>query len=599
MNDAKPTNVRQRVVLLTTLLAVLLYLDRLCLGIMAGPIKDDLRLSDGQMSLLFSVFFWAYAFGQVPAGWLSDRFGPRAMLSLYAVLWSIFTALLGLAHGFLLLLVFRLGVGLAEAGGYPASAGIIMRWVPFARRGLASGLVALGGRVGGALAPYLTALLMFAFMPADPRFGPADLLDPTALSRTLANPGDKVQEQARQAVIALLPPDTMNTTAALMAEDEEATPQQRQQLVDGLNAVLASPHLIEKIDLQDLDVSAEARRLAKFPAAERTPQQTQLLNRLVLEAVFPRALRKLLAASWRPVTYIYGALGIGMALLFWWYLRDRPWQHPGCNAAEIALIETAPPVAHPNVTPAPDLAKREASAHIVANREALAEVQSSQPADDPDVRLPPKDLSRLVSGAFPWQAVLTNSSLWFSSLGQFCTNFGWVAFLVNWLPRYLDEVYNVPVVERGVMASVPFLIGLTGMLAGGWLTDLLTQRHGLYWGRVLPQLVTRFVVLAAYLTCLLCQTPWQLVLLLSAVALATDLGTPAVWAFCQDVGGRHTAAVLGWTNMWGNFGAALSPLLLQPLIARLGWNAVFLACAGAYLLSGLAAFGMDARRRID
>jgi ACS family glucarate transporter-like MFS transporter len=52
--------------------------------------------------------------------------------------------------------------------------------------------------------------------------------------------------------------------------------------------------------------------------------------------------------------------------------------------------------------------------------------------------------------------------------------------------------------------------------------------------------------------------------------------------------------MLGWGNMWGNFGATLSPFVLNLVVERWGRDALFLTCAGAYLLSGVAAAGVDA-----
>lgn len=63
---------------------------------MAEPyIKQDLKLSTFQISFFFSVFFLSYALCQVPAGWLSDRFGARVMLVIYVLTWSFFTAMMG------------------------------------------------------------------------------------------------------------------------------------------------------------------------------------------------------------------------------------------------------------------------------------------------------------------------------------------------------------------------------------------------------------------------------------------------------------------------------------------------------------------------
>ena len=62
---ARPTGVRHFVVFLTTLVAVLLYLDRICLSIVERYVKDDLGLTNFQVGLLLSAFFWTYAIGQV------------------------------------------------------------------------------------------------------------------------------------------------------------------------------------------------------------------------------------------------------------------------------------------------------------------------------------------------------------------------------------------------------------------------------------------------------------------------------------------------------------------------------------------------------
>src|SRR5262249_45582934 len=88
-----PTAVRYGVLALLVGMAVLLYLDRICISIAQGRIREDLRLSQGEMSLVFSAFFFAYALGQVPAGWLGDRLGARLLLVACVLLWSLCTAL--------------------------------------------------------------------------------------------------------------------------------------------------------------------------------------------------------------------------------------------------------------------------------------------------------------------------------------------------------------------------------------------------------------------------------------------------------------------------------------------------------------------------
>src|SRR5687768_13372595 len=107
--ESTPTRVRYLVVGVAVLMSVLLYLDRFCISFAERLIKEDLGLSNAEISWILSAFFWSYALGQVPSGWFSDRFGARAMLAIYILVWSLFTALTGAAGGFLVLFLLRLG----------------------------------------------------------------------------------------------------------------------------------------------------------------------------------------------------------------------------------------------------------------------------------------------------------------------------------------------------------------------------------------------------------------------------------------------------------------------------------------------------------
>lgn len=153
----------------------------------------------------------------------------------------------------------------------------------------------------------------------------------------------------------------------------------------------------------------------------------------------------------------------------------------------------------------------------------------------------------------------------------------------------------MPAETRAFMTAIPPLVGWFGMLAGGALTDRLVQRIGLRWGRALPMSLSKFVAMGAYLACLANPSPWFAVVMFSIVAFTADLGIAAAWAFKQDVGGRHVGSILGWGNMWGNLGAAVTPPILIAIVgSNQNWSAAFVACAIAFFLSGIAALGIDA-----
>ena len=158
----KPTRVRYFVLSMAVAVSVLLYLDRYCLSTSDRAIKETLDLSEDQVAAILSIFFLPYAFGQLVLGYVADRFGARRTLSALMFAWSSVTGLMGFARGFLDLLVCRFACGVFESGAYPALVGLIRRWIPADRRGTASGIVSLGGRLAGTFTPWLTVVLMAA-----------------------------------------------------------------------------------------------------------------------------------------------------------------------------------------------------------------------------------------------------------------------------------------------------------------------------------------------------------------------------------------------------------------------------------------------------
>jgi len=162
---SNPTRIRYALLAVATANAFLLYLDRICMSavVQSPAFQSELNLSRGATGDILATFFLAYALGQLPAGYLADRFGPRKMLVAYIVLWSMATAFTGLTSTLFAMLAVRAACGLAEAGAYPASALVISRWFPLSHRARANAVVSFGGRVGNAIALWLTALAIANF----------------------------------------------------------------------------------------------------------------------------------------------------------------------------------------------------------------------------------------------------------------------------------------------------------------------------------------------------------------------------------------------------------------------------------------------------
>src|SRR3954453_12132381 len=150
-----------RVLLFAFLLAVVTYLDRVCISAAAPAIRRDLNLTFTQMGIVFSAFTLAYSLFEVPSGWLGDVKGPRRVLTRIVLWWSAFTMLTGAAGGvralgggrFLLgcgarpLVAIRFLFGAGEAGAFPNVARSFSRWFPVRERGRANGVMFFGSRI--------------------------------------------------------------------------------------------------------------------------------------------------------------------------------------------------------------------------------------------------------------------------------------------------------------------------------------------------------------------------------------------------------------------------------------------------------------------
>ncbi len=139
------------------------YIDRANLGVAEVMIRAELGLTKGQMGLILSAFFFTYAFGQLPAGWIVDRIGARLTYTGACLWWSFFTALTAAGTGFRSLFALRLCLGLGEAGAYPSNAKATSEWFPRKERGVASSIFDSGSRIGTALSLPLVSAILYYF----------------------------------------------------------------------------------------------------------------------------------------------------------------------------------------------------------------------------------------------------------------------------------------------------------------------------------------------------------------------------------------------------------------------------------------------------
>jgi len=139
-------------------LSAVAFLDRTNLSIAGLQISKEYVLSNQQLGWMASAFLTAYAVFQVPAGWISAKFGPRRVLTAGVLWWGVVTALTALlppsaSHAAMILIALRFALGVGESVAYPAANQFVMRWFPVEERGLVNGLIFAGVGAGSGLTP--------------------------------------------------------------------------------------------------------------------------------------------------------------------------------------------------------------------------------------------------------------------------------------------------------------------------------------------------------------------------------------------------------------------------------------------------------------
>jgi len=403
-------------------LAIITYIDRVCISQAAPNIRHDLDLSETQMGWIFSAFTISYALFEIPAGWMGDRYGPRSVLMKVVLMWSVFTAATGAAWNYLSMVVCRFLFGVGEAGCFPNVTKIFTIWLPSSERVRAQGLLWLSARWGGAFTPLLVA-----------------------------------------AVLAMV--------------------------------------------------------------------------------------------NWRVAFALFGCLGVIWAVGFYRWFRDRPADHPGVNAAELALL---------------DGAERNAPSHA----------------------------------KIPWGRLCSSPTVLLLWLQYFCMSYGWY-FYITWLPTYLREARGVSLEKSAVLAGLPLFFGGIGCFAGGWIAKRLAESSGdVRRARKLVACTGLFAAGAMLVLATRINDPVFAMVALGLASFSNDLAMAPDWAACMDVGGRLAGSLSGSMNMMGNLGGAVGPVVVgyilqstkvtpssPPTLA--GWTTAFLVAAAVYVVGAIAWMFID------
>ncbi|KAF1046473.1 MAG: putative sulfoacetate transporter SauU [Herbaspirillum frisingense] len=128
INHGQQTHVQKYMLAIFCAMSFILYLDRVNLAAAAGPIKDELGLSNTTLGVAFSAFGYTYAVFQIIGGWFADKLGAKKTLIVCGSIWVVATIATGFVSGLASLVLARLLLGIGEGAALPAQARAIANW---------------------------------------------------------------------------------------------------------------------------------------------------------------------------------------------------------------------------------------------------------------------------------------------------------------------------------------------------------------------------------------------------------------------------------------------------------------------------------------
>jgi MFS transporter, ACS family, glucarate transporter len=251
--------------------------------------------------------------------------------------------------------------------------------------------------------------------------------------------------------------------------------------------------------------------------------------------------------GWRASFYVFGAVGVIWAMVWYIWYRDSPAEKPGVSDAELA--ETA-------------------------------------------------NLPRAPAHGFPWRIALGSESVLATMGTAFCYVYVYT-FFQTWFHTFLVRGRGFS--EGGLMLSaLPYAVAACANLAGGATSDALVRRLGAKWGRRSLGTVGLGSACLCILAAMVNRQQLLTVVFLSLAYGAITFQQSGVFGVCLDIGGKHAGAMVGLMNMSAQVGGLLSSVAYGYIVARFGsYDAPFVPMAVLLCVGALLWFKIDASKELS
>lgn len=199
----------------------------------------------------------------------------------------------------------------------------------------------------------------------------------------------------------------------------------------------------------------------------------------------------------------------------------------------------------------------------------------------------------------PFLTLMKSGTMWKTMIQYICSNFTFY-FSLTWMYPYIQERFQLGLVEAGFYTSIPLIGGAVGNWVAGILVDSIYRKGKWKLSRRLPAIVGFALSAVGMIMVTQVSSPVFSVVFMTLAVLGADMTLSPSWAFCIDVGKENAGVVSGTMNMAGNLGAFVTIIAFPYLFRWTGhYEPFFVICAGLSLVAILMWGSMDPEKSIN
>jgi len=179
----------------------------------------------------------------------------------------------------------------------------------------------------------------------------------------------------------------------------------------------------------------------------------------------------------------------------------------------------------------------------------------------------------------PFSTIIKSATMWKTMVQYICSNFTFY-FSLTWMYPYIQERFQLGLVEAGFYTSIPLIGGAVGNWLAGILVDAIYRKGNWKLSRSLPAIIGFSLSAIGMIMVTQVSSPLFSVAFMTLAVFGADMTLSPSWAFCIDIGKENAGAVSGTMNMAGNLGAFVTIIAFPYLFKWTGhYEPFFVICA--------------------